>query len=262
MTDNMEVYTERYVAFIDILGFSEHVRASANTPSEAKKILEVMNNQLTTWSNPAFIRTHTTLGEDFHHQSFSDCIVFSEAASPKGLHYLLFSVTQLALDLLANGFLSRGGIAKGLLHHSKNAVFGPAFLTAYGLEQNVAKYPRIVVDQATHKDFENNSFLPDWADKFMQPALAYASDGPVFVDTFSAFRFPDPALPEPVEAYRKQCRDNIQSKLDASIYDPKHYEKLQWLMTVWNTTVEHDSQRRQWIVTPAHRDFEKRNSDR
>jgi hypothetical protein len=254
------VYSERYVAFIDILGFSEHVRKSANAPSEAKKILAIMDNQLRRWSEPAFRRTHEQLGQDFHHQSFSDCIVLSEAATPKGLHYLLFLATQTALDVLANGFLLRGGIAKGLLHHSKNAVFGPAFLAAYALEQNVAKYPRIVLDQATHQDFESNPLDAKWTDKFMRPNLAFADDGPVYVDIFSAFKFPDSNLPERVEVYRKECRANIQSKLDASIYIPAHYEKLQWLASVWNTTVERESGRNQWIVAPAQRAFEERSA--
>jgi hypothetical protein len=159
--------------------------------------------------------------------------------------------------------LFRGGIAKGALHHSKNAVFGPAFLDAYHLEQNIAKYPRVVVDQATHKDFEANP--PDakeWSDKFTRPNLAFADDGPVYVDVFSAFKISDAItnVPSRVELFRTLCRDHIQAKLNEAIYVPAHYEKLYWLMTLWNTTVESESLRNQFIKTPAQRDFEKRNA--
>jgi hypothetical protein len=251
------VYSERYVAFIDILGFSSHVRQSEHSPSEAEKLVKIMDRISERWSYPALQSTHEVLCEDFRSQSFSDCTVLSEAATPKGLHYLLLMVTQFALDLLANGFLLRGGIAKGPLHHSKNAVFGPAFLKAYDLEQNIAEYPRIIVDQYTHQDFNLNP-SPEAFDKHIRPDLRHAVDGPVYVDIFSAFKFAGP-LPARIELNRQACRDQIQAKLDASIYVPAHYKKLQWLTSVWNSNVEEESGRHQWIVAPVQRDFEKRN---
>jgi hypothetical protein len=256
-TDTANVYSERYVAFIDILGFSSHVRQSEHSPSEAEKLVKIMNRISSHWSDKALLVTHDIYGEDFRSQSFSDCTILSEAATPRGLHYLLFRVTSFAVDLLANGFLSRGGIAKGPLHHSDSAVFGPAFLRAYDLEQHVADYPRIIVDQNTHQDFNFPS--PVTWDKNVQPDLRHADDGPVYVDIFSWFKFPGQSPYERIEMLRKECRDNIQVKLDASIYVPAHYKKLQWLMTVWNRTVERESGRNQWIVAPAQRDFEKRN---
>jgi hypothetical protein len=200
------------------------------------------------------------LAEDFKSQSFSDCTVLSEAASPKGLHYLLVMVTQFALDLLQNGFLLRGGIAKGALHHSANAVFGPAFLDAYYLEQQIAKYPRIVVDRKTHKDFELNP-SPETFDKFIKPDLRHDEDGPVYVDVFSSFRILDGQIPPRVTLTAQACRANIQEKLDNSIYIPAHYEKLRWLALYWNAV-------RQMQVThglepiefPINRDWKKHNN--
>jgi hypothetical protein len=251
------VYSERYVAFVDILGFSAHVRQSEHSLSEAQKLVNIMDRISNRWADKGLLITHTVLGDDFKSQSFSDCTVLSEAATPKGLHYLLLMVTQFALDLLANGFLFRGGIAKGALHHSNNAVFGPAFLRAYDLEKNVAEYPRIIVDQDTHQDFKLHP-SPETFDKYTRPDLRHADDGPVYVDIFSSFKFPE-RLPERVEAYRNDCRDHIQAKLDASIYVPAHYKKLQWLAGVWNKTVERESGRNEWIISPADRDFKKRN---
>jgi hypothetical protein len=154
--------------------------------------------------------------------------------------------------------LSRGGIAKGPLHDSDNAGFGPAFLKAYDLEQNIAEYPRIIVDQNTHQDFSLHP-SPLTLDKHVRPDLRHADDGPVYVDIFSWFKFPEQSPYERIEVCRKDCRDNIQAKLDASIYVAAHCKKLQWLMTVWNTTVETESGRRQWIVSPLQRAFKKRN---
>jgi hypothetical protein len=211
-TESANVYSERYVAFVDILGFSNHVRQSEHSPSEAQKLVNIMGRISNRWADEGLLHTHTVLGDDFKSQSFSDCTVMSEAATPKGLHYLLFMVTQFALDLLANGFLFRGGIAKGALHHSDAAVFGPAFLKAYDLEQNVADYPRIVVDQNTHQDFNLHPSPETFAER-IRPDLRHADDGPMYVDVFAGFKYPGPSPFERFEVVRRDCRDNIQTKL-------------------------------------------------
>jgi hypothetical protein len=41
--------------------------------------------------------------------------------------------------------------------------------------------------------------------------------------------------PEVLDA--QQCQRSIQNLLDASIYEPAHYEKLRWLAIYWNSTV-------------------------
>src|SRR5258708_37460229 len=116
---------------IIIHGISINVLQTEHTPIEAQNLIDILNRITQTCTDKALQVTHEKLGVDFRSTSFSDCTVLSEAVSPKALQYLLFRVSQFALDLLANGFLLRGAIAKGLLHHSENAVFGPAFLKAY-----------------------------------------------------------------------------------------------------------------------------------
>jgi hypothetical protein len=252
------VYTERYVAFIDILGFSDHVRQSEHSPAEAQKVIEILNKITRTWTDKALQVSRDKLGVDFQSTSFSDCSVLSEAVSPKALQYLLYRVSQFALDLLANGFLLRGAIAKGLLHHSETAVFGPAFLEAYDVERKIAKYPRIVVDRGTHEDFLqletvqlDNVFV-----KVLKPGLRHAEDGPVFVDIFAGYRGSEHIGYERAIVTANACRESIQAMLDQSIYNPAHYEKLRWLAIYWNGArpqAEH-------VIFPAARDFARRNN--
>jgi hypothetical protein len=251
------VYTERYVAFIDILGFSDHVRRSAHAADEAEKLIGILNRIARTWTDPELQITHSALGVDFRSTSFSDCTVLSEAATPKALQYLVFRATQFALDLLANGFLLRGAIAKGLLHHSEHAIFGPAFLNAYDSERNVAKYPRIIVDQRTHEDFVDmqDAQLGEAYDRFIGPNLRHDDDGPVFVDIFSGYRNAEHIPYERVRITGDACRENIQAKLDQSIYNPAHYEKLRWLAIYWNGV----RQQAEHVIFPVMRDFRKRN---
>ena len=162
---------------------------------------------------------------DFRSTAFSHCIALSEAVDPKALQYLLFRVSQLALDLLASGFLLRGAIAKGLLHHSERVIFGPALLYAHDSERNVAKYPRIVVDRGTHEDFLNlpNAQLIQVFDRFIRPDLRHADDGPVFVEVFSGYRIAGHIAHERIRMIGEACRESIQETLDHSIHNPAHY---------------------------------------
>jgi hypothetical protein len=47
------VYKERYVAFIDILGFSNHVRQSEHSQAEAQKLIDILNRITRTWTDKA-----------------------------------------------------------------------------------------------------------------------------------------------------------------------------------------------------------------
>jgi hypothetical protein len=132
--------------------------------------------------------------------------------------------------LLSIGILTRGGLSKGLLHHSDKAVFGPAFLSAYEMENQTAIFPRIIVDRETLKDY---SALDDIGDAF-RAELKFSDDGPVFINTLSMFARPDRSTVFAVMA--EKCQKVIQEKLFDSVHQPKHYSKLKWLAIHWNAT--------------------------
>ncbi len=226
------IYSERYVAFVDILGFSEIVRNSQYSPYQAAELVRVLERIRSRATSAAIKQTDDLLGDDFKAQSFSDTIVLSEAASETGLKYLLFSVENLVLDLLAQGILTRGGVAKGLLHHSDAVAFGPAFLAAYHLETTIAKYPRIVVDQSTHRDYRARN-KADW--DMLSSRLIHADDGPVHLDVFRRFRDIPSHLhaPSRLLVTGQSCRACIQNQLSNSIYNPHYFQKLRWLTIYW-----------------------------
>jgi hypothetical protein len=89
--ENASIYSERYVAFIDISGFSNIVRHSVGSPMQATELAAAFDRMHQRWSNPALQLTHDIANCDFRVQSFSDCTVMSTAATPAGLHDLLLS---------------------------------------------------------------------------------------------------------------------------------------------------------------------------
>jgi hypothetical protein len=128
-------YDQRAVLFLDILGFSSLVEAGKidllletlkGLQAEAKAVERVGKLNVTV---------------------FSDCIVVSERIGDgKGAVRVVDYARILALDLLAKGFLTRGAIVAGELHHEDGIVLGKALINAYRLESKKALYPRILVD--------------------------------------------------------------------------------------------------------------------
>jgi hypothetical protein len=223
-------YSKRYVAFVDILGFGSIVNQSQSSPAQTKKLVELLES--VTKTIPTAI--DTIEDDDYRVQAFSDCIVLSEKATRTGLLHLLATVSAHSVALLGSRILIRGGIAKGLLYHSQNVVFGPAMLEAYRLEQTIARYPRVVVDKSTHLDYKKFNIHKDESPIVR---LSQSEDGPIFVDIFALFCSSNVELSPAMIAVGKQCRRHLQTMLNESIYDPRHYEKLRWLADHWNAIV-------------------------
>lgn len=225
-------YQERYVAFIDILGFSEIIRktspvgASEQTRS-LETVLSEMGRRDADWDN--------MFGDDFKFLAFSDSIVMSEAISEVGLLQLLDEIASLSLRLLRNGLLMRGGISKGLLYHEDGVMFGPAFLDAYRLESTIAKYPRIVLGREVHL-----------AAQKIRNRIRFADDGPPYIHVLHNFEKLELSKIDLAESASegatqfRECRVSLQRLINEAIYEPNHYEKLKWFGVYWNSVLRGD----------------------
>jgi hypothetical protein len=237
-------YSERYVAFVDILGFSEIVRqtGSDQTPKRYDALVKTLS-EIGTREGTA----DEIIGVDFQFQSFSDSVVLSSLVFPIGLIYLLSSISELAIRLLRNGLLMRGAVAKGKLHHHDGVMFGPAFLEAYRIENMVAKYPRIILSKETYED---RKAVRSGVQK--EPSVLLDEDGPPYLHVFAHLEFQlannerrDLALQDAMT-----CQRAIQNLLNTSIHDPNHYEKLRWLAIYWNGTIASNHPELEKVVFP------------
>jgi hypothetical protein len=121
-------YSDHYVAFLDILGFSELTRLADQDPTwraflrgSIKTLNETMPRQIE--------RT------GFRFTQFSDSIVMSAAMTSEGLSIVVQGCQMLAHNLLTRGVLLRGGIAAGKLHHDDQMLFGAGLIDAYEFER-------------------------------------------------------------------------------------------------------------------------------
>ncbi|WP_367239279.1 hypothetical protein AB1H94_08210 [Pseudomonas fulva] len=167
------MYEERFIAFVDILGFGKLVEKSAVTPDLPKKILDALmamhptqiEAELVTTVNFELIpegevervretaRRMSTIQQQLHPVSinyFSDSLVLSARSDD-------IIASQMILDLLtkisammwmSHNLLLRGGVTVGeLVHIQGGPMFGPAMNRAYFLESEKANHPRFLIDK-------------------------------------------------------------------------------------------------------------------
>jgi hypothetical protein len=235
-------YTERYCAYIDILGFSSLINELDRGNVEVAEIYRVL----------ASVHARTSSGRpevaDLRSQSISDAVALSAAANGEGLEALCRAAEELSRRLLRQGYFARGAITKGRLYHGPDIVFGPALVQAYHLEIEVAKYPRIVLPRSIAAEgvaySENGTHWKRYFDgRFIQ-----ASDGPFFLHVLrdlslhvqqcarnkpSATNESDPKL-----TLLKMMRKSVQRRLDEASDNPNHFQKVAWFAAYWNQHIE------------------------
>lgn len=104
-TNDVNEYRERYVAFLDLLGFKVLVEHAETDQIERERLTEALDRlRRTLCNNPA-------IGMRFTY--FSDCIIVTAERSPRGLWELLTSLSTLTCNLLQHNVLVRGGMTLG-----------------------------------------------------------------------------------------------------------------------------------------------------
>jgi hypothetical protein len=134
----------KLLAYVDILGFKEQITADIVGAVKAIGALGAVS-KLEQTRKGWFSKGGLTFGETNQTSTFSDTIVFSCKPNPDDAGVLLLNVQMLCVFLLRKGSYTRGAITVGGLFHQDSTIIGKALIEAHALEQQIAKYPRIVV---------------------------------------------------------------------------------------------------------------------
>jgi hypothetical protein len=143
-------YPEKYVAFVDMLGFRKLVESADASAEKREALAEIVRVFRTT------IGGHESLGTRISH--FSDCLIVSADRCEQGLYAVLSGCTWLALNLIQYAVLVRGGIAIGGITHEADIVFGMGINRAYAFEKSGFP-PRIGLDREVVVDIERSAML-------------------------------------------------------------------------------------------------------
>lgn len=143
-------YVEKYVAFVDMLGFNNLVESADASAEEREALANVIEIFRTT------IGAHETLSTRV--TQFSDSLIVSADRSEVGLHAVLSGCTWLALNLIQYAVLVRGGIAIGGITHEPDVLFGMGINRAYAFDKSGLP-PRIALDRDVTLDIQRSANL-------------------------------------------------------------------------------------------------------
>lgn len=216
-------YKEKIVLFVDVLGFSNLV-----FNEDSSKIQDYFS-----YVNAEF---HAHLKKRrFNYLIFSDSLVISADKSNENLSELIFLVGKIQYELFIKGILIRGAISLGNLYinKTKNIIVGPGLINAYNLE-NVAKYPRIIIDRKIIPEFSKSSqqFIDSMkSEKFYR---LFGEEDRLKFDENLNDGYPYINFLKPVtrygSTYLRKNLNNIIKLFKSNYYSNKHYEKYDWLL--------------------------------
>lgn len=153
-------YTEKFIAFIDILGFKSMVEASQDDQARLDGLLALMS-KLGSGSERATFEQYgpiccpeaPLLARDLDYcvTQISDCVIISAEVSPAGLINLIDHCWKVTIRLLEEGIQCRGFVTRGLIYHTQNPsqVVGPGYQVAYGSERTVNAFKRRADEEGT-----------------------------------------------------------------------------------------------------------------
>ena len=140
-----------FVAYIDVLGIKNTIENDEN---------DYYLNKIYNCINRAIVQTKLSMNisgvDDIKIKVFSDNMIF---AIPSDFHMTddhhpvitLNRISTVVMSLqrafLDDGFLIRGGVTHGNLYIDDTLVWGKALLDSYYMEDHIASYPRVVVDE-------------------------------------------------------------------------------------------------------------------
>lgn len=245
--DENKIMEERFVAFLDILGFKEIVNGIESNNSkdnlDLKRIKSILNfmGEETTDPNyfsglPIYVETEDGLIEkelgDPKLTYVSDCIIISAEPTLDGFKGLSRKIHKITADLAFDGVFCRGAITKGKLFHHDKVIFGSSYIKAYKLEEEKAVFPRVIVD-------------PDIIDFFslkegevpLAPAFyGKDKDGMYYQRYWTWYLFPPYA--GSYETYLLIVRDWIIKHLKEFDENPPVLSKYMWLKDEFNSLVD------------------------
>jgi hypothetical protein len=148
------LYTERIVAFLDILG----MRSLVSRIEADELLLQNLHGALAHIKNQErYANMDSTALSQMEISVFSDCIAIS--VDPTQASYVIMVCANLQNELLLQGIAVRGGVTLGKTFHGNGVLFGAGIVRAHDIESKEADTPRILVDNSVVDLISEGVFL-------------------------------------------------------------------------------------------------------
>lgn len=232
----MSEYTQdRIIAFIDILGFKDLIKQQ----NIKEKIIGLLYN-FKKEDREYGLREIPINGEVIRQpipeiSSYSDNIIISSILSSNTRHSIIVHlaimcryIAKFQISALENGILIRGAVSIGQMYYDskESIILGEPLVEAIISEQNLAKYPRVILTDTLDKYCKEKNIF-----KYIPSLLCPDTDGFYFVNFFH-FCKKEADVSKNINEIKKQIDINIKNAANIGIRS-----KWVWLANYYNASV-------------------------
>lgn len=153
------MFEDKFIAFIDVLGFKGMVASSETGAGMALSELLELLKKLGDGSERARFDKHGPTccpmapriekNINFRVTQISDCAIVSSEVSPAGAINLISHCWGAVIELMAHGIMCRGYIKRGRIYHTDSQVIGTGYQEAYAAESRVSAFKQEADDRGT-----------------------------------------------------------------------------------------------------------------
>lgn len=229
--DNYDRTTETYiVAYLDILGITNRIKAKDENKLAMNKLYNFYTHSMQTTK-----MIQIEENKDIQFKIFSDNVIIAKRVSKdkeqrmKDIRSLLMCTGHFQ-ELAASdsvGWMLRGGITIGQLFIDDVMVWGDALVKAYYLEDKVATYPRVIIDNIVVQEIIGNELLKEY--------LRMDFDNLYFLNYLNDCYFCGQMLMEGFEIMKAEVNNK---------FDEKTYQKFCWHMNFINSELDRKNQKK------------------
>lgn len=154
-------YKEKFIAFIDILGFKNLIKTGGDKIIE--RVVETIHKSLSEYKNRFILPSsepktdmmgYKVLDIDPRYYLLSDSIILTMEDAENNLFRFILGIIAIQKEFIESNIFVRGAVVKGDIFESEgsvgigNMLFGPGGIEAIQMEADYSIYPRIVVSKS------------------------------------------------------------------------------------------------------------------
>jgi hypothetical protein len=212
-------FSDRLVAFLDILGFRKLVLSNKSIALQTINIIDGHINHILNVLKENNEKTFST-------KLFSDCICISCEYSLENIFYIIYELAFIQLYFSFEGIFLRGALSRGNHFENDRMIFSHGLIKAYELEQ-IAIYPRIIIDKELidHIKHDSNSYYAIYIGFKTQDFIIKSPDGHFFVDYLNLLYEEGLEQIESLKTHKQAILTNVQQNIE----NIRVIEKYHWL---------------------------------